>query len=816
MGENTLNYHQIKMSYSETTVKMMKETTKFNMKLANQKNRRIFLLRCKTEDLTPTFLRFKTKHIQFYSTNLQNKFSNLIMKFTHGTLNLLIGEVSKNINQLKKDITKNYNKLEHILPNNIYLTFFNYEQHKTENFFKKIKDKHINKIKKLESQRNKNTVDSINIEKEWLENLTDVNVPEHVVEILSLGSNFAMPLENNKEIPIPDILASVEISINKLPTQEKDEIRANLCNILTNYKNKNITHLKNKNQKKINQKLCQKYKKTKKFLKENNDLLILRPDKSNKTIIMTKDNYNGKMEKLLNDKTTYKTIENDPTNILQKQNNEIIKRWDTNGYVAPTITKKLTIHNSQPPKIYGLPKLHKTDIPMRPIVSCIQSPFENLSRYLKEILTNVINKNPSYIKDSWQFKNKIQNTTIPNNYIIISLDVVSLYTNTPINLVLNIIEKKWNEIKKFTDIPLKEFLIATEKCLKSTYFLYENKIYKQIEGCAMGSAISCVAAQMVLEELENTIIPKLTYNIPFFYRYVDDCLTIIPENMQKDILNNFNSFHPRLQFTIEPETDKKINFLDMTLHHNENKIETEWYTKETWSGRYLNYFSQHPISQKRSVIIGLADRAIKLSDLNYRPKAIQKAKNILVKNSYPLKLINKIFKRQIQRLYNNTQTQPNNPNKNEHHLTLPYINILSENLTTMFQKHNIKTCHKSYNLLQRNFTPLKTQTHQNKKTHIIYEIPCNDCSGVYIGQTSQYLSNRLNGHKFDKKNKTALSNHEKSTKHSFNFNNTKILKTEPNQQKREFLEMIYIKNNKNAINDKKDIKGLNKIYNNII
>nr|CAI5820872.1 unnamed protein product [Callosobruchus analis] len=277
----------------------------------------------------------------------------------------------------------------------------------------------------------------------------------------------------------------------------------------------------------------------------------------------------------------------------------------------------------------NLPKLHKNGIPLRPIVSTIQSPFNKLSKYLKDILNNIINKNPSYIKDSWHFKEKIKNINIPNNYKIISLDVVSLYTNIPIDLALHIIETKWNDIEQYTNIPLNEFKKAVEITLNSTYFIFQDKFYKQIYGCAMGSSLSSCIAQLVLEDLENQIIPNLDCQLPFFFRYVADCLTAIPNDKDNYILEQFHSYHPKLNFTIEIEKYNKINFLDLTIHHNNNKMYTAWYTKHTWSGRYLNYYSQHPIAQKKSIVTGLADRAINLSDQQYREAAIKKQKIFL-------------------------------------------------------------------------------------------------------------------------------------------------------------------------------------------
>lgn len=154
--------------------------------------------------------------------------------------------------------------------------------------------------------------------------------------------------------------------------------------------------------------------------------------------------------------------------------------------------------------------------------------------------------------------------------------------------------------------------------------------------------------------------------------------------------------------------------------------------------------------------------------------------------------------------------------KKTQYLPLPYIEGLSQQFQKLFKKYNITVCHKGYNLLSNNFSRLKTKTPKNKKSNIVYKIPCNNCEGVYIGQTSQYLENRIKSHKYDKKNSTALSNHESSKKHSFNYNDVKILAAEPNTKKREFLEMIEIKKHPNSINDKKDINNLNRIYFNVL
>ena len=82
--------------------------------------------------------------------------------------------------------------------------------------------------------------------------------------------------------------------------------------------------------------------------------------------------------------------------------------------------------------------------------------------------------------------------------------------------------------------------------------------------------------------------------------------------------------------------------------------------------------------------------------------------------------------------------------------------------------------------------------------------------------TTQLLNNRLNGHKYTKNASTALHKHESQTNHEFNFNETKILAQETNYHKLTVREMIEIKREKEAVNDKKDIGTLSHIYYNLI
>lgn len=181
-----------------------------------------------------------------------------------------------------------------------------------------------------------------------------------------------------------------------------------------------------------------------------------------------------------------------------------------------------------------------------------------------------------------------------------------------------------------------------------------------------------------------------------------------------------------------------------------------------------------------------------------------------MENNYPLKLITGIIKQRLHKFYNNNNNTKHNQ-KNSNYISLPFIDGLSQQLGKKFKHYNITLAHKNSNNLKFLFSNLKYKTPIQKQSNIIYQIPCNDCDKVYIGQTSQYLKERINGHKYQKNN-TALKKHANENKHKFNFDNTTILHKITSNKARNILESIYIKNNKHACNNKTDIVNLPKIY----
>lgn len=311
---------------------------------------------------------------------------------------------------------------------------------------------------------------------------------------------------------------------------------------------------------------------------------------------MYQNDYNDKMQTLLYDRSTYKSINKDLTMKIQTMNNKLVDTWHDYEYITKKERNTLGTKTAIAPRIYGLPKIHETGNPLRPIVSNINAPTYELGKFLSRIIHNSIDQDKYNVLNSYTFKEFITKQKIPQNYILISLDVVSLFTNIP-------------------TLPLHSFHEGLNWLVDNTFFVWNGKFYLQQEGTSMGSCLSPAIADLVMDVLLDEVTSRLSFPLPFIKKYVDDLVTAVPYNKIEETLTIFNSYCDKLQFTIEEERDGRLPFLDMTLCRNtsDGSISTVWYRKPTSSGKMLNFLSAHNINQKISTATGFIHRVISLT-----------------------------------------------------------------------------------------------------------------------------------------------------------------------------------------------------------
>ena len=138
------------------------------------------------------------------------------------------------------------------------------------------------------------------------------------------------------------------------------------------------------------------------------------------------------------------------------------------------------------PKLYGLPKIHKADIPLRPIVSLSTtgSPTQNLAYSLSEEFQTLAEKMDSYIKNLFSIKERLSDFAISSSYILVIFEVMSLFNNISILEALQIITASVHHGTNKALSDLHPLCVATANAL----------FYWQIDGAPVGSRSSLVIA----------------------------------------------------------------------------------------------------------------------------------------------------------------------------------------------------------------------------------------------------------------------------------------------------------------------------------
>ena len=162
-----------------------------------------------------------------------------------------------------------------------------------------------------------------------------------------------------------------------------------------------------------------------------------------------------------------------------------------------------------PPKFYGLPKIHKPDTPLRPIVSSCGSVTYGVAKELAKILKPLVGQSPHHINSTQDFElNRPNTSNWTSGECLSSYDVSALFISVPIDPALQIIKDllvKDNTLKERTVMDVEDIILLLEFCLKNTYFSFQGQFYEQVEGAAMGSPVSPIVVNLYMEYLEQKL-----------------------------------------------------------------------------------------------------------------------------------------------------------------------------------------------------------------------------------------------------------------------------------------------------------------------
>ena len=215
----------------------------------------------------------------------------------------------------------------------------------------------------------------------------------------------------------------------------------------------------------------------------------------------------------------------DQTGKIEQNLHDYLKELVESGDISEAIFRNIVPVGSTRHQMYGLPKVHKQSTPLRPILSMCGSAQYDTSKWLCKVLEPVVQfYSQRCVKDSFTFSDAIKLKDFPNGGYMCSFDVVSLFTNVPLNEVIDICADalyRNDDIEtEFETLTEPSFRKLMEMVTSGVEFSFNGLMYRQVDGVAMGSPLGPPLANIFVGYYEKKIPDQEWPDM--YFRYVDD------------------------------------------------------------------------------------------------------------------------------------------------------------------------------------------------------------------------------------------------------------------------------------------------------
>ena len=367
----------------------------------------------------------------------------------------------------------------------------------------------------------------------------------------SVVDDFLMALVN--------FFSAIFSASSKLPREEAQSLKAEITGMLKSAKTPKSN-------------ISKEERVALKELSKSKDLLIMGADKGRCTVVQSTADYESKVNTMLSDEHTYEKLKKDPTPVYKRKLVNILQRLKAEKKIDESQYRLLYPTAEVTPRLYCTTKIHKSGNPIRPIVDYTGSIGYQTSKALADILAPLVGNTIHHVVNSKQLAEEMTSVFVEEDYIFNSHDVVSLFTNTPIEKCLEIIKDRLendNTLNNRTKLTADDIIELLQFVLTTTYFSFRGSIFRQIFGAAMGSPVSPIVANLFMEWLEQEAIATAPMDCmpQFWRRYVDDVLEIIHKDGTQKLTDHLNTVDPtgNIKFTHEEEDQGRIPFLDTLI-----------------------------------------------------------------------------------------------------------------------------------------------------------------------------------------------------------------------------------------------------------
>ena len=181
-------------------------------------------------------------------------------------------------------------------------------------------------------------------------------------------------------------------------------------------------------------------------------------------------------------------------------------------------------------------------------MATLLNEFPSSSTDLKPLVQTL----PSYIKDTTHFLLQLQNLgPLPDNALLVTLDVSSLYTNIPHNEGIDAC-RHFLYTRQNKSLPAERICDLIRMILNMNNFSFNNEHYLQIHGTAMGTRMAPSYANLFMGKFEQNAIDNTVYKPLVWWRFIDDVFMVWThgEELLKNFISYLNSIHPSIKFTM--------------------------------------------------------------------------------------------------------------------------------------------------------------------------------------------------------------------------------------------------------------------------
>ena len=342
-----------------------------------------------------------------------------------------------------------------------------------------------------------------------------------------------------------------------------------------------------------------------KQLAQNTNVVVKPSDKCKGLVLLNANDYVDKIESIT---AGYQVAPRNPTPRLEASTKRIIHAT-MDGKVDERVVKAIIPQCSRTAELYGLPKDHKPDIPLRPIVSACDDPVDKLTWLLERVVTQLLPFVPAHLKNTSQFLGQLS-AQYPNGFeqgtILFSIDVMNLYGNIPITEAIdgtmNLLDHHKERVETF-GLDFADIRKLLDHCLTNNFVRFGQNYFRQTKGIAMGSRVAPPLAIIFMHALESMFLAAPCLQPSLYLRYIDDVFGVWTHG--RDALLEYfrflNTTHPTIKFTIEHTGDTGVlAFLDTKISISESgAYSSELYVKPMASPVIIHFRSALPMTTKK-------------------------------------------------------------------------------------------------------------------------------------------------------------------------------------------------------------------------